>query len=433
MSQFIFLTAGKSRRALTLLQVVKDKGLPVDAYCYTAAIEACARARMWKKALELLDEMKTCGIQPSEVTYSVTVTALGNGGEWQKALDLLDQMRSENMSVNLITYNAAITCLSKAAKRSAKLKSGENGLWMKVLDLLEQMKQDGLEPDGFSFSAAISCCGAEGRWEEALDLIDVMQNGGPRTRPNKIAYTAAIASCGRSGQVDHAANLFRQMKEQGLSADRVAYNALFLAFRIAKRADAAAELWDEMIGLKQHKGSKIATAKRDTSTTPDIISLTDAIGAMSSSSKPQDLKRVDRVFAQAVERGIVLSRDSLDSRHDIDLSGMSLPVARFAVRYIFNRLVLNQEESELVDLTLITGVGAAKGAARRSPSRAENVERSLTSLREFVQDVLATDFSPSLKSVVPKLAQGTVVVEQDVLKDWARQQDRRRKTLTQKR
>jgi pentatricopeptide repeat domain-containing protein 1 len=60
---------GKTNRALSLLQVVKDKGLPIDSYCYTAVIDACAKGGMWKKALSLLEEMQTKGIAPTEVTY----------------------------------------------------------------------------------------------------------------------------------------------------------------------------------------------------------------------------------------------------------------------------------------------------------------------------------------------------------------------------
>jgi len=30
---------GQSNKALSLLQVVKDKGLPLDSYCYTAVID----------------------------------------------------------------------------------------------------------------------------------------------------------------------------------------------------------------------------------------------------------------------------------------------------------------------------------------------------------------------------------------------------------
>ena len=106
------------------------------------------------------------------------------------------------MSINLITYNAAITALSKAARNNARKGGGrgrfeeendETDLWFKALEILKKMKEDGIEPDGFCYSSAISCLGAQGRWKESLDLINAMERGGPRTRPNKIAYTAAIS------------------------------------------------------------------------------------------------------------------------------------------------------------------------------------------------------------------------------------------------
>lgn len=236
---------------------------------------------MWQKALDFLNEMEARGIEPSEVTYSVTITACGNALHWEKALELLETMRGKGMPPNLYVYNAAITAISKAAKQMSKNGEKREGrLWKKVMELLDNMRQDGLEPDGFSYSAAISCCGAEGRWEEALGLIDIMQKGGPRTRPNKIAYTAAISSCGRSGKVDEALRLFRQMKDQGLSADRVAYNALFSAFRVAKRSEEAFELWGEMLGHRtnEERGSntpRIASARNERATAPDIITVTE--------------------------------------------------------------------------------------------------------------------------------------------------------------
>jgi pentatricopeptide repeat protein len=108
-------------------------------------------------------------------------------------------MREKKMNVNRITYNAAITALAKSARKCSKdyaklgiTKLEREELWPKALDLLDQMKQDGTEPDGFCYSSAINCCGVEGRWQEACDLITVMKQGGPKTRPNKIAYTAAI-------------------------------------------------------------------------------------------------------------------------------------------------------------------------------------------------------------------------------------------------
>lgn len=411
-----------TRRALTLFQVAKDLNLPVDTYFYTAAIEACSKAKMWKQALAMLDEMETKGIRPSEVTYSVTISACGNGGQWSKALDLLEVMREQNMSIHIITYNSAITALSKAAKQSVRgHANGDGELWTKVMGLLGQMKADGIEPDGFSFTSAISCCGAEGRWEEALKLMEIMQKGGPRTRPNKVAYTATIAACGRSGKVDHALRLFRQMKDQGLAADRVAYNAVFSALRVAGRGDAANDLWDEMCGTKQVNTTQIATAKPDRFTTPDIITVSEVIAAMSAHDSKESREQVDRVFVEAVRRGIVLRTDTLDSQSEFDLSGMAFPIGRAACRYIVNRVLENEEDDHCFkDLTFITGVGVSR-AHRQTTSGQVHEESSHTTLREYVQDMLSSDYDPPIASFVPQRAQGTVQIDAKTLEDYSRQ------------
>ena len=111
-------------------------------------------------------------------------------------------MKVKGIRVNLITYNAVVAALATAAKQANKpltaqkeqqlINTSKEGLWTRALDLLDQIQAENLKPDGFTFSSAIACCGAEGKWQEALKLIEAMQKGGPATRPNKIAYTAAI-------------------------------------------------------------------------------------------------------------------------------------------------------------------------------------------------------------------------------------------------
>lgn len=94
------------------------------------------------------------------------------------------------MKINLYVYNSAITALAKAAKQSAKRhsKPKEQGekLSRRAISLLDQMKRNGVPPDGWSYSSSISCCGAELEWELALDLMEEMRKGGPRTRPNAV-------------------------------------------------------------------------------------------------------------------------------------------------------------------------------------------------------------------------------------------------------
>lgn len=429
---------GKTSRALTIFETLKDKKLRLDNYAYTAIIDACAKGRMWKRALELLDEMKKNEVEPNAVTYSVAITACGNGGQWQKSLELLDEMKEKGMTVNLFSYNAAITALSKASRRSAKRSTressslrvsnaselasdfDENQLWTKALGLLEKMKSEGLEPDGFSYSAAISCCGSGGRWEEALALIEKMQSGGPKSRPNKIAYTAAISACGKSGRHQEALKLFTDMKEQGLQPDRVAYNAVFSALRVAKMPQQSLQLWQEVMGKSSNKPTKLASARAGSAVSPDIITVTNVIASLARSDDEVMMKSVDNVFEEAVKRGIILGKDTLDSEYDIDLHGMTFPVARAAVRYVLRQIKNNNcEGKEFKDISFITGVGRTE-TSRADSSRIQlmndDEEQQVTSLRDYVQEILTTDFDPPMKSTVPKLAQGTVVVDKNTLK-----------------
>jgi pentatricopeptide repeat protein len=115
--------------------------------------------------------------------------------------------------------------------------SEKDQLWSKALDLLEQMKREGVKADAITYSSAIVACGSAGRWKEVLKLLKVMQKGGPTTRPNRIAYTNAITACGRSGEYQHALEVFNDMKRDGIKPDRVSYNALISALKVARQPD----------------------------------------------------------------------------------------------------------------------------------------------------------------------------------------------------
>jgi len=424
------------QRALSLLDVVKDKGMKLDAYFYTAAIDACAKGNMWRKALSLLDEMRQSGIEPTGFTYSAAISACGNGGQWERGLELLYQMRGKGMEINVITYNAAIAALANTAKKRTSTKTTkriskdveessssndgdrEEELWKHALDLLEQMKKDGVVPDAYSYSAAISACGAEGRWEEALNLIKIMQRGGRRSRPNKIAYTAAISACGRSGEWEHAMELFNDMKKDGLQPDRVSYNALLYSLRVADKADEAYEIWNEMCGRGEDSDDRWST--------PDIITLTDVLGTLDPKGK-KNKQRIDDIFREAVKRGIVIREDSLDSLWEVDLSGMSFPVARAACRFIFNRGLQAVREGEAVeDVTLITGVGVSHRNAPGGQGRGnDEQDRSsgATALREYIRQILRDDFDPPIYCSVPQYAAGTVVASKEIMQKWIDQQN----------
>lgn len=397
--------ARKTDKAMEIFRAVKDLGVKMDVYCYTTAMDACAKGRRWKVALSLLDEMKEKGIEPNEVSYGVAVTACGNGGQWGKALELLEQMRKENMKINTITYNSAIAALAKAARSESrqqrrydykpgggwsKVESSnpaydENILWQKALDLVQCMENEGVRRDSFTFSSAISTCGAAGRWQESLDLIDAMKR---ETKPNKIAYTSAITACANSEKWEPAFELFNDMKKDGLQPDLVAYNALINAGTMSNEPEQVFNLWVEMCNTDRREN-----------VSPDIVTLTEVIATLDRGIGKINRERADKVFADAVSRGIILKEDSLDSSWEVDLSRMSFPVARAACRFIFRRMANSAKNGELdvKDFSLITGA---------------------SKMREYIREVLRDELKPAVFCVVPKLEQGTLQVKAKVLSNY---------------
>ena len=252
------------------------------------------------------------------------------------------------------------------------------------------------------------------------------------------------------------------MKEDGLAADRVAYNALFSALRVSKDADRvsysgctrmacqlsiisiltgfpnvvlfylqAYELWGEICGRQSSSSSSsIASAKIVAS--PDIITLTDCIATL---SRAGYTNKMDQVFREAVDRGIVLGRsiDDLDEQWEIDLSGLPFPIARAATRYLIQNMIderaskKKDDNDSIQDMIFITGIGKAQQKRKEesstlqepmAPTTVLDRKDRTTSLREFIQGILETDFEPSLESVVPQRAQGTVVIEEANLTRW---------------
>jgi pentatricopeptide repeat protein len=115
------------------------------------------------------------------------------------------------MRINAITYNSAISALAKAARSESRQQrrfdynkedetdhaQNSDILWRRALDLIECMEKEGVKRDVFTYSAAISTCGAAGRWQETVNLINTMKSDGGRdTKPNRVSYTSAISEFG---------------------------------------------------------------------------------------------------------------------------------------------------------------------------------------------------------------------------------------------
>lgn len=177
------------------------------------------------------------------------------------------------------------------------------------------------------------------------------------------------------------------MKNDGIQPDLVAYNALIGAGMTAEKPVEVFGIWQEMCQPDNEKVS------------PDIVTLTEVIATLDSAMGKVNRERVDSVFSEAVSRGLILRKDSLDTSWEVDLHSMSKPVARAACRFIFQQIVKNNSGNDeaIKDLNLITGAGR---------------------MREYVREVLRDELKPSVYCVVPKLEQGTLQVKEKMMRNY---------------
>lgn len=204
------------------------------------------------------------------------------------------------------------------------------------------------------------------------------------------------------------------MKNDGIHPDLVAYNALIGAGMAADKPTEVYDLWQEMCeqsSMSNQKGKKVS---------PDIVTLTEVIATLDSAAgKVKGVKanreRVDEVFAEAVDRGLILRKDSLDTSWEVDLSCMSFPIARAACRYIFRQITDrslasadnydDDGDGAVKDLNLITGAHSR--------------------MREYVRGVLRDELRPAVYCIVPKMEQGTLLVKKQMMQNYINGQVKR--------
>jgi hypothetical protein len=162
----------------------------------------------------------------------------------------------------------------------------------------------------------------------------------------------------------------------------------------------------------------------NSSVSPDIITVTDVIATLTRSDGDSHMEEVDQVFRNAVDRRLVLRNNNLDSFWEVDLSGMSLPVARAACRFVLHRIRDSLDDDEEREITLITGVGVAQQSKQQT--RKDTTTAASTGLREYVRNCLRRDFDPPIESNVPTRAQGTVCIPKENLRRWADRQNKPR-------
>ena len=199
---------------------------------HNALLDAYARGQRWDMGMSTLLRMQELGLQPDARSYSAVVRAgVGSPGSAQLA-DLLRPQLDAAIS-RTDSGGGSGTCAdlhpeaSKwliAAASSDRLLAEQAGPGEGPgVRMLRQQIAHGLQPDARSFLSVLSGCAKQaGRWQEALQLVGMLEawvrqeRGRAQLLEVQHAFTSGIAACDESGQKPAALRLLAQMEAAGV-------------------------------------------------------------------------------------------------------------------------------------------------------------------------------------------------------------------------
>ena len=264
------------------------------------------------------DECYNCGtLKPPTLSSSSNNNSNSNNSlAIDRAKKILDPKRSKNgrfsakqnkkeegivlkdmlqLSMKSKDYSIVVSLADKHLAAKKDLKSsvvatmlrvyGKSGEVDKAIDLFRQIGTNPYirnRPTQYHYSAIITACADNGKWEDALQILDDMRdmklseekNMKYRQPPNLVIYSAVMNACGRSNRHDKALHVFdtllaERRADKGPPKDTVLFNQALNACRRLRKYSRAYELYAEMY---THK------IKRDQVTYGTMLSICDEAG-----------------------------------------------------------------------------------------------------------------------------------------------------------
>eukprot|EP00850_Spirogloea_muscicola_P010011 SM000057S18441 [mRNA] locus=s57:727047:729948:+ [translate_table: standard] len=151
---------------------------------WSTRIHALGSAGRWREAADAFERMREAGVQPSVATYTSLVKTYGNAGRWQDASAMFNEMVAagikskmfdEAMQAFEATKDKYHILPDKYTYTALLWACGFCNKWKLAGPVLSEMKRSGCVPDGVTYTTLINTYEKNGRWDEAMDILEKMQ------------------------------------------------------------------------------------------------------------------------------------------------------------------------------------------------------------------------------------------------------------------
>ena len=243
-----YMDRGLLDEAAELFQSMQLNGVKPDLISWNALVSGFARNGEIDLALQHLEQMKEKGVQPRVNTWNGIISGCVQNKYFEDALDAFYSMIWFSETPNFVTVASILPACAglenlnlgrafhgfvlrhqlcgnvhvEGSLIDMYSKCGRNDYAAKVFDKAENKSTT-------MWNEMIAAFANEGNMKEALELLRLMLNDGPK--PDIISFNTILAGHARNGQKDEAYELLSEMVEMGLSPNIVSYNVLISGFQ----------------------------------------------------------------------------------------------------------------------------------------------------------------------------------------------------------
>ena len=325
------------KRAESILQEMRDKGVPPNVVSYTSVMDAYANQGRWgdsnapaeaeRVLFDLLERSEySSNLQVTAVTSDAVLNAWAQQGTWEsaeRAQQILERLEAMTMTASKSSTGVAKqvrpTAHSYATVINAWAKSGGGAEAAKraqaILDRLlmkskQQNDEDAVKPDTVIFNAVIGAWASSGDPQcgsKAVELLRQMKDLDQglyceNCQPDVVTYNSILSAWSRSGHMNAATQAEKILKdmivarkedpESNPAPNVISYNTVLHAWS-KSTLEGAAERSETLL--------KYMARSEQGDIVPDVYSYSTVLDAIAKSKQPGKALRAKKLLEHMLE------------------------------------------------------------------------------------------------------------------------------------
>ncbi|KAK9669930.1 hypothetical protein RND81_13G164700 [Saponaria officinalis] len=297
--------------------IAKEKNFKHDQYTYTTMIDIFGEAGRINSMKYVLQMMREKGIEINAVTYTSVLHWLSKSGDFDGAVKVWEEMKT-NRYPTVVSYTAYMKVLF------------DNNRADEATDIYKQMLQCGLTPTCHTYTILMVHLISSGKCKTALEVFTKLQETG--VVPDKAMCNILVEQCSKAEEAWAIIHILHYMKE----------NSLVLRYPIYLQAHETLKIAGEDDSLLQQVNPHISIGESVTLVTedkPSDVNFDIDMGLLLIFLRKKNFAAVDCLFAGILSRNKSLPSEIVSEIVEANCDHGRIDAALLAFEYSKNMAI----------------------------------------------------------------------------------------------